>query len=124
MVCRYDIHTWLCKRLATQENRIHSVLSRTAEEPLDGGSRTEEVEEKTPEIGVLDVVKAIAPLLVIIGLAVGMLVLGYLFVPETLSTGYCTPILLSVCVHQAVLHYCIEINITSVYIYSGERFRP
>ena len=52
--------------------------------------REEEEEEGTAGIGVLDVIKAIAPLLVIIGLALGMLLFGYLFVPETLSSQNCT----------------------------------
>lgn len=53
----------------------------------------EREEGGTEEIGVLDVVKAIAPLLVIIGLALGMLVLGYVFVPEILTTPSCTLVL-------------------------------
>lgn len=38
---------------------------------------------------VLDVIKAIAPLLIIIGLAFAMLVLGYLFLPPNLSSSFC-----------------------------------
>ena len=37
----------------------------------------------------LDVIKAIAPLLIIIGLAFAMLVLGYLFLPPNLSPSFC-----------------------------------
>ena len=44
--------------------------------------------EAAPDgIGVLDVVKALTPLLVIVGIALGMLALGYVFLPVTLSTS-------------------------------------
>ena len=59
-------------------------------EPAEASAREEEEEgERGGGIGVLDVVKAVAPLLIIIGLALGMLVLGYIFVPETLTTPNC-----------------------------------
>ena len=48
------------------------------------------MEEGGGGVGGLDVIKAIASLLVIIGLALGMLVLGYIFVPETFTTSGCT----------------------------------
>ncbi|CAI7990724.1 hypothetical protein GBAR_LOCUS531 [Geodia barretti] len=62
-------------------------MSTEVVEPAEASAREEEEEgERGGGIGVLDVVKAVAPLLIIIGLALGMLVLGYIFVPETLTT--------------------------------------
>lgn len=57
------------------------------EKPLESEASGDEEAEGT---GVLDVLKAIAPLLIIIVISLGMLVLGYVFLPETLSTSICT----------------------------------
>jgi hypothetical protein len=61
-----------------------SLAVSTVVEPAEARGREEG--ERGGGIGVLDVVKAVAPLLIITGLALGMLVLGYIFVPETLTT--------------------------------------
>ena len=61
-------------------------LAASTSGPPGGGSQHEEREEG---VGALDVVKAIAPMLIILGLALGMLVLGYVFLPENLSPSIC-----------------------------------
>ena len=63
----------------------HSLPVASTSRPPGGG--TEHGEEE--RVGALDVVKAIAPMLIILGLALGMLVLGYLFLPENLSPSFC-----------------------------------
>ena len=61
-------------------------------------------EDEGVEIGVLDVVRAMTPLLVIIAVALGMLVVGYMFVPETLSPQNCECSTFSVSVCRLLRH--------------------
>ena len=94
---------------------LRSAISATESEGT--GSGVEREEGGKEEIGVLDVVKAIAPLLVIIGLALGMLVLGYMFVPEILTTPSCT-LVLSLSFSQTK-NPCSLFAFTLVYIIYG-----